>query len=101
MSARDVGRLQSSNADTCCVGFTVRHGVIRAYNIATSRRMQDQHIAEQVRLGHLTGGHVFEMPVCRLHWLAGRQSRISSGPAESSWRQSLAMAAFSSHTAAL
>src|SRR5690606_104181 len=44
MNARDVGRLPVVRRGTReLVGFIGRHGVIRAYNIATTRRMQDQH----------------------------------------------------------
>jgi Trk K+ transport system NAD-binding subunit len=84
MSARDVGRLPVVRRGTReIVGFIGRHGVIRAYNIATARKMQDQHIAEQVRLGHLTGGHVFEMPVMERAPVAEKAIKDVKWPAES------------------
>lgn len=64
MSARDVGRLPVVKRGTSeVVGFIGRHGVVRAYNIAVSRKIEDQHVAERVRLSHLTGGHVYELKV--------------------------------------
>ncbi|MBW7878732.1 MAG: chloride channel protein [Anaerolineae bacterium] len=64
MSARDVGRLPVVKRGTSeVVGFIGRHGVLRAYNIAVSRKIEDQHVAERVRLSHLTGGHVYELKV--------------------------------------
>jgi CIC family chloride channel protein len=84
MSARDVGRLPVVKRGTReLVGFIGRHGVIRAYNIATARRMQDQHTAEQVRLGHLTGGHVFEMPVMERAPVTEKAIKDIKWPAES------------------
>ena len=42
MSARDVGRLPVVRRGTReIVGFIGRHGVIRAYNIATARKLHD------------------------------------------------------------
>lgn len=84
MSSRDVGRLPVVNRGTReIVGFIGRHGVIRAYNIATVRKMQDQHVAEQVRLGHLTGGHVFEMPVMEHAPVTEKAIKDVKWPAES------------------
>jgi CIC family chloride channel protein len=84
MSARDVGRLPVVKRGTReIVGFIGRHGVIRAYNIATARKMQDQHTAEQVRLGHLTGGHVFEMPVMERAPVTEKAIKDIKWPAES------------------
>jgi Trk K+ transport system NAD-binding subunit len=45
--------------------------------------MHDQHTAEQVRLGHLTGGHVFEMPVMERAPAAEQAIKDIKWPAES------------------
>jgi len=62
MSAHDVGRLPVVNRATGdLLGLIGRQGVMRAYNIAYSRKLQDQHTAETVRLHALTAGHVLEL----------------------------------------
>lgn len=88
MSARDVGRVPVVRRGTReLVGLIGRHGVMRAYNIALARKLEDQHTAERIRLNTLTGAHVFELyldPKCRLigqkiadvHW--PRESTIAA-----------------------
>jgi len=64
MGANDVGRLpvlDPSNGKL--VGLIGRSGVMKAYNMAISRKLEDQHTAERVRLHALTGAHVFEVYV--------------------------------------
>jgi chloride channel protein, CIC family len=40
-----------------------RHDIVQAYNLGISRKRENQHVAEQVRLNNLTGAHVFEVTV--------------------------------------
>ncbi len=64
MGTRDVGRLPVLDRTTGeLVGLMGRHGVMRAYNLAVERKLQDQHTAEHIRLNALTGGHVFEFHI--------------------------------------
>jgi CIC family chloride channel protein len=64
MGMRDVGRLPVIDRSTDeLVGLIGRHAVMRAYNLAVEHKLQDQHIAEHIRLNALTGGHVFEFHV--------------------------------------
>lgn len=64
MSQRDVGRLPVVKRGTRqVVGLIGRHGVVRAYNVAVQRKVQDQHTQERVRLNTLTGGHAYEFYV--------------------------------------
>ncbi|MCQ3932957.1 MAG: hypothetical protein DPW16_21105 [Chloroflexi bacterium] len=61
MSMNDVGRLPVVEPGTHkLVGFIGRHGVMRAYNIAIARKLEDQHAAERLRLNTLTGAHTYE-----------------------------------------
>lgn len=84
MSIRDVGRLPVVERGTRrVVGFIGRHGVVRAYNIALSRKVQDQHTAERVRLNNLTGGHVYELRVRSGSPVAGSLIRDVKWPVES------------------
>jgi CIC family chloride channel protein len=59
MGARDIGRLPVIDGRTgALVGVLRRQDIMQAYNIAMSRKLHDQHTAEQVRLHTLTGAHV-------------------------------------------
>ena len=61
MSLNDVGRLPVVEPGTRkLLGFIGRHGVMRAYNIAIARKLEDQHTAERLRLNTLTGAHTYE-----------------------------------------
>ncbi len=61
MSAHDIGRLPVVDKVTgTLVGFIGRHGVMRAYNLAMTRKLQAHHSAERIRLNTLTGGRSFE-----------------------------------------
>jgi CIC family chloride channel protein len=80
MTTKDVGRLPVVQRGTReVVGLIGRHGVMRAYNIGITRKLEDQHRAERMRLNTLTGAHVFEFYVepgapvdgkriCEVHW---------------------------------
>lgn len=84
MSQRDVGRLPVVKRGTReVVGLIGRHGVVRAYNIAIARKMEDQHTAERVRLNALTGAHVFEVYIAPNAPVAGKHIREVHWPAES------------------
>lgn len=64
MSAKDVGRVPVVRRGTReLVGLIGRHGILRAYNIAVAHKLQDQHMAERIRLNTLTGAHVLEIYV--------------------------------------
>ena len=84
MSARDIGRLPVVRRGTREVmGLIGRHGVMRAYNIAIQRKLQDQHAHERVRLNTLTGGHAFEFYVPEGSPLVGIFIRDIHWPADS------------------
>ncbi|MDZ4765540.1 MAG: chloride channel protein [Chloroflexota bacterium] len=80
MSVHDIGRVPVVRRGTReVVGLIGRHGVVRAYNVASAHKLRDQHIAEQIRLNMLTGGHiaeyvvelnsaVFERKICEVVW---------------------------------
>lgn len=63
MGARDVGRLPVIEAGGALAGMLSRGDIMRAYNSAIARRLENQHAAEQVRLNTLTGAHVLEVRV--------------------------------------
>lgn len=63
MGARDVGRLPVIDRSGKVIGMLRRHDIMNAYNTAVSRKLQDQHFAEQIRLHTLTGAHVLEFTV--------------------------------------
>lgn len=64
MSLHDIGRVPVVRRGTReVIGLIGRHGVVRAYNVAIARKLEDQHLAEQIRLNTLTGGHVAEYVV--------------------------------------
>lgn len=84
MSAHDVGRLPVINrANGQLLGLIGRHGVMRAYNIAYSRKLQDQHTVETVRLNALTGGHVLELHLTAKSALANKPISEVAWPPES------------------
>lgn len=84
MSQHEVGRLPVVQRGTMdVVGLIGRHGIVRAYNIAINRKLQDQHIAERVRLNNLTGGNVFELGVHENAPAAGQAIRDVKWPPDS------------------
>jgi len=84
MSKHDVGRLPVVKSGTDqVVGIIGRHGVMLAYNIAITRKLQDQHSAERIRLHTLTGAHVFEVYLPPNSPIAGHTISEIHWPAES------------------
>ncbi len=65
------------------VGLIGRGDIIRAYNIAVARKLEDQHLAERIRLNTLTGAHVFEVFVELGAPIADRSIREVVWPPES------------------
>ena len=65
MSARDIGRLPVVARDNRrqLVGVLRRTDLVRAYDIALTRRITLRHTAQQVRLGAFTGAQVVEQIV--------------------------------------
>lgn len=83
MSNHDIGRLPVVDQSTQqVVGMIGRHGVVRAYNIAYSRKLRDQHSAETSRLNTLTGGHSIELYVMSGSPLHHRRIREVVWPGE-------------------
>lgn len=81
MSTYDIGRLVVVEPGTRrVVGLIGRHGVIRAYNIAISRKLQEQHTAEKVRLNMLTGGHTVEIRLHNRSFITGKLVRDVTWP---------------------
>ena len=84
MNAREVGRLPVVRRGTReVVGLIGRHGIVRAYNIAIARKLEDQHMAEQVRLTTLTRAHVFEIHLEPRSPVAGKYISAVAWPHES------------------
>jgi CIC family chloride channel protein len=84
MSVKDVGRLPVIKRGTReVVGLIGRHGVVRAYNLAISRKLKHQHDAERIRLNTLTGGHVFEVFIHEGASVVGKHIHEVHWPAES------------------
>jgi CIC family chloride channel protein len=65
MSARDVGRLPVVARDNRrkLLGVLRRTDLVRAYDIALTRRTTLRHTAQQVRLGVFTGAQVIELTI--------------------------------------
>jgi CIC family chloride channel protein len=63
MGTRDIGRLPVVARDGKVLGMLRRQDIMNAYNLGISRKLQDQHYAERVRLHTLTGAHVLEFEV--------------------------------------
>ncbi len=64
MGGRDIGRLPVVDERTGeLVGLLRRQSIMIAYNTAITRKLHDQHYAEQIRLNTLTGAHVAEYEV--------------------------------------
>jgi chloride channel protein, CIC family len=84
MSLHDVGRLPVVKPHTReVIGLIGRHGVVRAYNIALTRKLQEQHTVERIRLNTLTGAHVFEVYIGENAPVAGKHINEIHWPAES------------------
>lgn len=65
MGTRDIGRLPVISRDNprCLVGLLRRADLVRAYDLALTRRAAMRHRAQQVRLGAFSGTHVEELMV--------------------------------------
>jgi CIC family chloride channel protein len=84
MGARDIGRLPVIAPGTGkLIGIVRRDDIMNAYNVAISRKLQDQHTAEQMRLNVLTGAHVFEMRIENHAPVVGKPIQDIKWPIES------------------
>jgi len=84
MGMRDVGQLPVVDRSTGdLVGLMGRQGVMRAYNIAVERKLQNQQTAQFIRLNALTGGHVFEFHIKPTSPVAGKRIADVHWPQES------------------
>ncbi len=65
MSGRDIGRMPvvQPEDETRLVGWLSRADIIRAYELALSRRSADRHRVGQVQLGAISGAEVLELVV--------------------------------------
>jgi CIC family chloride channel protein len=65
MSTRDVGRLPVVPRENRrqLLGVLRRTDLVRAYDIALTRRTEQRHSAQQVRLGTFTGAQVIELTI--------------------------------------
>ncbi len=65
MSGRDIGRMPvvDPENETRLVGWLSRADIIRAYELALSRRSAERHRAGQVQLGAISGAEVLELVV--------------------------------------
>ncbi len=82
MGARDIGRLPVVDADGRPIGLLRRQDLVKAYNLAISRKFHDQHYAEQIRLNTLTGAYINEFRVRHGCPVAGQQIKDVVWPAE-------------------
>ncbi|MEM6281529.1 MAG: chloride channel protein [Chloroflexota bacterium] len=84
MGQTGVGRLPViDRGNGKVVGIINRHDVVRAYNSAIANRIRDLHYAEQIRLHHLTGAHIFELNVTKHAPIANHEIRDVKFPSES------------------
>ncbi len=84
MSEHDVGRVPVLKRGTKeVVGLFGRHGIVLAYNLAITRKLEDQHFAQRVRLTTLTGGHVVEYIVTDESPAAEKKIRDIDFPSDS------------------
>ncbi len=77
MSHKDVGRLPVVDRDdpTHLLGLLRRSDLVRAYDLALSRRTTLRHRAHQIRLGTYTGVNVEEITIKRAPRPTGKRSR--------------------------
>lgn len=66
------------------VGVLTRDGIISAYNKAITRKIEEQHIEEQVRLHTLTGAHVVDYLIRPGAAVIGKKLKDVTWPPESS-----------------
>ncbi len=84
MGQRDIGRLPVINPTTRePVGVLTRNSIMRAYNQAITRKIEEQHTEEQVRLHTLTGAHVVDLLVRPGAPVVGKKVKDVQWPPES------------------
>ncbi|QPC84316.1 chloride channel protein [Phototrophicus methaneseepsis] len=84
MGVHEIGRLPVVDSHNgAVVGLLRRHDIMNAYNVAASRKLREQHIAEQVRLQTLTGAHVVEYRIRADSSLSEKQIKDIEWPPES------------------
>jgi signal-transduction protein with cAMP-binding, CBS, and nucleotidyltransferase domain len=80
MAARDLGRLPVVTPGTHTpIGMLSRIDVVRGYDTAISRKIEDQHTVERLRLHTFTGARVLECPLVRQRLSPVRKFGIFSG----------------------
>ncbi len=84
MSTRDIGRLPVVARDNRrkLLGVLRRTDLVRAYDIALTRRTERRHSAQQVRLGTFTGAQVIELTVAPQAACANQQVSAIQWPQE-------------------
>ncbi len=84
MAARDLGRLPVVTPGTHTpIGMLSRIDIVRGYNTAISRKIEDQHTVERVRLHTFIGARVLECVISPTAPIAGKQIRDIQWPSES------------------
>lgn len=85
MGARDIGRMPvvSSNNTKQMVGWLRRPDLLRAYEVALTKRASERHRVHQVRLGAISGGNVqvFEFLIEEGSTCDGKEVREIAWPA--------------------
>ncbi len=85
MGQRGIERLPVVDPVTgAAVGVLTRDGIISAYNKAISRKIEEQHTEEQVRLHTLTGAHVVDYLLRPGAEVIGKKLKDVPWPPESS-----------------
>ncbi|MCZ2098491.1 MAG: CBS domain-containing protein, partial [Anaerolineae bacterium] len=85
MGQRGIERLPVVDPATGkAVGVLTRDSIMRAYNQAISRKIEEQHTEEQVRLHTLTGAHVVDYLIRPGAEVIGKKLKDVTLPPESS-----------------
>jgi CIC family chloride channel protein len=86
MAGRDIGRMPvvSRNNSKQMVGWLRRSDLLRAYDVALTKRTAQRHRVQQVRLGAFSGGdvRVLEIPIERGSPCDGKRVREVPWPAD-------------------
>jgi hypothetical protein len=61
MNTNDIGRVPVVKGGTREIVGIIRHSIMRTYSTAVTRKLEDQHMAERIRLSTLTGAYVLEI----------------------------------------
>jgi CBS domain-containing protein len=84
MNTNDIGRVPVVKRGTReIVGIIRRRSIMRAYSTAVTRKLEDQHMAERIRLNTLTGAHVLEIYIERNAPIVGKRIADVNWPDES------------------